>query len=135
MLPAAPGRLRFRDFDGTDEALALMTEALEGTRTRTRARTSPRARREVPAERLHGELVRCPSPRDRWRVATLPGGEPVGFAFPARNDDKLRRLPQQTPRPQIRSDAIRRISADDATRLPHLCPLDTLSPDRNPCRS
>jgi RimJ/RimL family protein N-acetyltransferase len=26
------------------------------------------------------------SPRDWWRVATLPDGEPVGFVIPARNN-------------------------------------------------
>jgi RimJ/RimL family protein N-acetyltransferase len=26
------------------------------------------------------------SPRQWWRIATLPGGEPVGFVTPARND-------------------------------------------------
>jgi RimJ/RimL family protein N-acetyltransferase len=31
-------------------------------------------------------LARYASPRDWWRVATLPGGDPVGFVIPASND-------------------------------------------------
>ena len=30
--------------------------------------------------------MRYSSPREWWRVATLPDGEPVGFVIPARND-------------------------------------------------
>jgi RimJ/RimL family protein N-acetyltransferase len=32
------------------------------------------------------ELANYRSPRQWWRVATLPDGEPVGFVTPARND-------------------------------------------------
>ncbi|GAA4260216.1 GNAT family N-acetyltransferase [Dactylosporangium darangshiense] len=86
-VPAASGRLRFREFSGTTEALDLMTQAVQGTldahhRTDLE-RLPPRA---VAEEHLHGELVKYPSPHDWWRVATLPNGEPVGFVFPARND-------------------------------------------------
>lgn len=86
-VPAAPGRLRFRGFHGTDEAVALMTEVLEGTLdAHSRAGLATRPAREVAAEHFHGELEGWPSPSQWWRVATLPGGEPVGFVFPARND-------------------------------------------------
>ena len=32
------------------------------------------------------ELARYRSPRDWWRIAALPDGEPAGFAAPALND-------------------------------------------------
>ncbi|MGI5242321.1 GNAT family N-acetyltransferase [Dactylosporangium sp. CA-139066] len=85
-IPAASGRLQFRSFSGTAEALDLMTKAVEGTldahHRSDLERLPPRA---VAEEHLHGELVKYPSPAEWWRVATLPGGEPVGFVFPARN--------------------------------------------------
>ncbi|MER7274115.1 GNAT family N-acetyltransferase [Dactylosporangium sp. NPDC000244] len=91
--PVAPdegpdeGRLRFRGFAGTGEALDLMTRAVAGTLdAHHRAgleRMSPRA---VAEEHFHDELERYSSPQDWWRVATRPDGEPVGFVFPARND-------------------------------------------------
>jgi hypothetical protein len=37
------------------------------------------------ASGYESELALYKSPRDWWRVATLPGGEPVGFVVPARN--------------------------------------------------
>ncbi|MFG2041023.1 GNAT family N-acetyltransferase [Dactylosporangium sp. NPDC048998] len=86
-IPADPGRLRFREFGGNAEALDLMTEALEGTLdAHSRTDLARRPAREVAAEHFHGELERWPSPREWWRVATLPDGDPVGFVFPARND-------------------------------------------------
>jgi GNAT superfamily N-acetyltransferase len=86
-VPAGSGRLRFRPFDGTEEAHALMTVAVEGTLdAHNRADLQRLPPREVAAGHLHDELVKYPSPHDWWRVATLPDGEPVGFVFPARND-------------------------------------------------
>jgi RimJ/RimL family protein N-acetyltransferase len=86
-VPPDTGRLKFRGFHGTEEALALMTDALEGTLdAHSRDDLTRRPAREVATEHFEGELARWPSPRDWWRVATLPGDEPVGFVFPARND-------------------------------------------------
>lgn len=86
-IPQGSGRLEFRGFRGTEEALDLMTEVLEGTLdVHSRADLERLPPRAVAAEHLDGELRRYPSPPDWWRVATLPGGEPVGFVFPARND-------------------------------------------------
>lgn len=42
--------------------------------------------REAAVRHYDDELGHYRSPRDWWRIATLPGGEPVGFATPARND-------------------------------------------------
>ncbi|GGM90893.1 GNAT family N-acetyltransferase [Dactylosporangium sucinum] len=84
---ADEGRLRYRGFRDDDEALDLMTATLDGTLdAHSRADLASAAPREVAAEHFHGELERWPSPREWWRVATLPDGEPVGFVFPARND-------------------------------------------------
>jgi hypothetical protein len=81
------GRLRFRAFAGTDEILALMSDALDGTLdAHSRDDLTRHPARDVAAGHFHDELVRWPSPPEWWRVATLPDGEPVGFVFPARND-------------------------------------------------
>lgn len=41
---------------------------------------------EAAVKHYEEELARYTSPRDWWRIATLPGGEPVGFVIPALND-------------------------------------------------
>ena len=41
--------------------------------------------REAAVKHYESELARFDSPRGWWRVATRPGGEPVGFVIPARN--------------------------------------------------
>ncbi|REE65364.1 hypothetical protein BX257_8090 [Streptomyces sp. 3212.3] len=84
--PAGRGRLRFRPAVDTDELLALMTRVLEGTldaHSRDElTRTSPR---EAAVKQYEEELARYRTPRDWWRIATLPDGEPVGFVIPAHN--------------------------------------------------
>jgi RimJ/RimL family protein N-acetyltransferase len=42
--------------------------------------------REAALSQYEEELARYTSPRDWWRIAMLPGGDPVGFVIPARND-------------------------------------------------
>ncbi|MFI5909976.1 GNAT family N-acetyltransferase [Dactylosporangium sp. NPDC051541] len=81
------GGIEFRPFASTEEAVALMTRAVAGTLdAHNRADLDRMTPREVAAEHFHGELERWPSPQSWWRVAMLPGGEPIGFVFPARND-------------------------------------------------
>jgi RimJ/RimL family protein N-acetyltransferase len=41
--------------------------------------------RQAAAAQYGDELARYESPRDWWRIATLPDGEPVGFVVPAAN--------------------------------------------------
>ncbi len=41
--------------------------------------------REAAAKHFHEELALYTSPRDWWRIADLPGGEPVGFVISAHN--------------------------------------------------
>ncbi|MGH4032535.1 GNAT family N-acetyltransferase [Actinomycetota bacterium Odt1-20B] len=89
-VPEPDGRLLFRPVEetdaGTEELIGLMTRALDGTLdhySRTElARMTPR---EAAVEHYEGELARYGTPRSWWRIATLPGGEPVGFVIPARN--------------------------------------------------
>ena len=40
---------------------------------------------QAAREQYHNELERYASPHEWWRIATLPGGEPVGFVIPAHN--------------------------------------------------
>jgi GNAT superfamily N-acetyltransferase len=85
-VPAPAGRLVFRPVGGAGELLALMTEVLDGTLDAhgrdDLTRMSPS---EAAAEQYHEELERYTSPRDWWRIATLPAGDPVGFVIPAHN--------------------------------------------------
>ena len=85
-IPAPAGRLTFRPVAGSGELLALMTQILDGTLDAhdraARTRMSPE---EAAAEHYKSELARYTSPRGWWRIAELPGGEPVGFVIPAHN--------------------------------------------------
>jgi GNAT superfamily N-acetyltransferase len=86
-LPPSSGRLSFRPADNPAELIDLMTLVLDGTldaHSRTDLkRLSPV---EAATEQYHDELIRYPSPRAWWRIATLEPGDPVGFVIPARND-------------------------------------------------
>lgn len=85
-VPEPTGRLLFRPVRDTEELLTLMTSVLEGTLdAHSRddlARMSPR---EAAVRHYEDELAHYLSPREWWRVATLPDGDPVGFVTPARN--------------------------------------------------
>ena len=84
---AAPsGRLLFRQTHGRDEMVALMTRVLDGTLdAHSRDDLTQMAPAEAAAAHYDRELAQYRSPQEWWRVATLPGGEPVGFVTPARN--------------------------------------------------
>ncbi|WP_246635223.1 GNAT family N-acetyltransferase [Actinoplanes hulinensis] len=63
-----------------------MERVLDGTLdAHSRAELTRTSPRECAAQQYHEELARYPSPREWWRVATLPGGDPVGFVIPAHN--------------------------------------------------
>ncbi|MEU3710147.1 GNAT family N-acetyltransferase [Streptomyces catenulae] len=69
------------------ELLGLMAAVLDGTLdAHSRAALGRMSAREAAVRQYEEELVRYRSPREWWRVAVLPGGEPVGFVIPARND-------------------------------------------------
>jgi RimJ/RimL family protein N-acetyltransferase len=81
------GRLVFRPVRDTEEILTLMTRVLDGTLdAHSRDDLGRMSAREAAVEHYEQELAHYRSPRDWWRVATLPDGEPVGFVTPARND-------------------------------------------------
>jgi RimJ/RimL family protein N-acetyltransferase len=86
-VPEPRGRLVFRPVRDTGEILALMTLVLDGTLdAHSRDDLAQMPAREAAVRHYEDELARYRSPRDWWRIATLPDGEPVGFVTPARND-------------------------------------------------
>ena len=85
-VPAPAGRLAFRPVTDPAELLALMTDVMDGTLdAHSRADLAVMSPRAGAAKHYDGELARYTSPRDWWRIAELPGGEPVGFVIPADN--------------------------------------------------
>lgn len=85
-IPAARGRLKFRPVIDREDLLALMVPVLEGTLdAHSRHDLDQMSAARVAAEQYDGEFEGYDSPRDWWRIATLPDGEPVGFVIPARN--------------------------------------------------
>jgi RimJ/RimL family protein N-acetyltransferase len=86
-VPEPDGRLKFRPVRDTEEILDLMTLTLDGTLdAHSRDDLTRFPAREAAVRHHDDELARYTSPRDWWRIATLPGGEPVGFVIAARND-------------------------------------------------
>jgi ribosomal protein S18 acetylase RimI-like enzyme len=86
-VPADRGRLTFRPVRDRADLLGLMTAVMDGTldaHGRADLATMPAA--DAAAKHYDDELARYSSPREWWRVATLPDGEPVGFVLPAHND-------------------------------------------------
>jgi RimJ/RimL family protein N-acetyltransferase len=85
---AAPsGRLDFHPANDTDELLSLMESVLTGTLdAHSRHDLTSMSPREATLKHYEKELALYDSPREWWRIATLPGGgEPVGFVIPAQN--------------------------------------------------
>lgn len=86
-IPDPTGRLAFRPVHNRDELIALMTLVMEGTLdAHSREDLTHMSPRQAAVKHYDGELALYSSPRDWWRIATLPDGEPVGFVVPARND-------------------------------------------------
>ncbi len=86
--PIAPptGRLAFRPVADREELLALMTLVLDGTLdAHSRDDLGRMTPERAAAEHYDGEFDGYTAHQDWWRIATLPGGEPVGFVIPAHN--------------------------------------------------
>jgi RimJ/RimL family protein N-acetyltransferase len=85
---AAPsGRVAFRPVGDDGEIVDLMTLAMDGTLdAHSRQNLSQMSAWQGAVRHFEDELACYSSPREWWRIATLPGGEPVGFVIPARND-------------------------------------------------
>lgn len=85
-LPEPDERLAFRPVAGRDELVVMMTQVLEGTLdAHSLADLAHLSPAEAAAQQYEQEFAGYASPREWWRVATLPGGEPVGFVVAARN--------------------------------------------------
>lgn len=86
-VPETGRRLAFRPVRDGKELVALMAAVLEGTLdAHGRDDLTRMSVHEAAHRHYESELARYTSPRDWWRIATLPHGEPVGFVIPARND-------------------------------------------------
>lgn len=86
-VPEPDGRLVFRPVRDGEELVALMSSVLDGTLdAHSRDDLTRMSGHEAAVRHYEDELARYASPRDWWRIATLPDGAPVGFVVPARND-------------------------------------------------
>ncbi len=85
-VPEPSRRLVFRPVHDAKELVALMASVLDGTLdAHGRDDLTRMSVREAALKHYEDELARYTSPRDWWRIATLPRGEPVGFVIPAHN--------------------------------------------------
>ncbi|MFF0471824.1 GNAT family N-acetyltransferase [Micromonospora zamorensis] len=86
-LPTPDQRLAFRPALDTDELVALMTRALDGTLdAHSRTDLAQMSPHEAALKHYEQELATYSSPREWWRIGTLgENGDPVGFVIPARN--------------------------------------------------
>ncbi|MEO3745893.1 GNAT family N-acetyltransferase [Plantactinospora sp. B5E13] len=85
-IPEPTGRLVFRPVREPGELVDLMTLVMDGSLdAHSRDELTRMSARQAAEEQYQTELLRYPSPRDWWRIATLPDGEPVGFVIPAHN--------------------------------------------------
>jgi RimJ/RimL family protein N-acetyltransferase len=88
-VPGPTGRLVFRTPQDQAELTGLMTRVLEGTLdAHSLHDLTTLSAREAAEAQYAEELAGYRGPRDRWRVAALPDGDPVGFVVPAHNGDK-----------------------------------------------
>lgn len=86
-VPADSGRLRFRPVAGRADLVALMEPVMEGTLDAHGQQdlASGLTALDAAEKQYDEELARYTTPREWWRIAELPDGEPVGFVIPARN--------------------------------------------------
>jgi ribosomal protein S18 acetylase RimI-like enzyme len=86
-LPAPADQLRFAPV--TDEAtlLDLLEEINVGTLDAHAQRDLDREGARQAARIQLDDMLWMPAPQDWWRVASTPGGEPVGLVMPSRNYD------------------------------------------------
>jgi RimJ/RimL family protein N-acetyltransferase len=68
------------------ELVELMTLVLDGTLdAHSRDDLTRMTPSQAARQQYHNELERYASPREWWRIAALPDGEPAGFVIPAHN--------------------------------------------------
>lgn len=86
-ISAPTGRVVFRPVGNDAELVDLMTLVMEGSLdAHSRDDLTRMSPREGAVRHFQDELAGYKTPRDWWRIASLPEGEPVGFVIPARND-------------------------------------------------
>jgi RimJ/RimL family protein N-acetyltransferase len=79
-------RLTFRPVRNPGELIELMALVLDGTLdAHSRDDLTRMTPRQAAQGQYRNEFERYASPRDWWRIATLPDGEPVGFVIPVHN--------------------------------------------------
>ncbi|MFF9765133.1 GNAT family N-acetyltransferase [Streptomyces sp. NPDC014636] len=85
-VPKPTEHLAFRPIRDADELVALMASVMDGTLDAHGCDDLTRmSAQKAAVKHYEDELARYTSPRDWWRIATLPDGEPVGFVLPAHN--------------------------------------------------
>ena len=85
-IPEPSGRLRFRPVGERAELVDLLTRVLDGTLdAHSRRDLADRTPQEVAASQYDEEFPGYSGPREWWRIATTPDGEPIGFVIPSRN--------------------------------------------------
>lgn len=87
-VPEDTGRLVFRPVTGREDLVALMTPVMEGTLDAHGQQdlASGLSARDAAEKQYDEEFAGLRTPQEWWRIAELPGGEPVGFVIPARNN-------------------------------------------------
>lgn len=87
-VPPDSGRLVFRQVSGREDLVALTAPVMEGTLDAHGQAdlASGLSAREAAEKQYDEEFAGLRTPREWWRVAELPSGEPVGFVVPARNN-------------------------------------------------
>jgi RimJ/RimL family protein N-acetyltransferase len=80
-------RVAFRPIADDGELIDLMTQVMSGTLdAHSRDDLSRMSAREGAIRHFDEELAQYESPREWWRIATLPDGEPIGFVIPGANN-------------------------------------------------
>jgi hypothetical protein len=86
-ITAPTGRVVFRPVEDDSELVNLMTLVMDGRLdAHSREELTRMSAREGAFRHFQDELALYRSPRDWWRVAILPDGDPIGFVTPALND-------------------------------------------------
>ncbi|WP_405721569.1 GNAT family N-acetyltransferase [Streptomyces sp. NBC_01537] len=84
-LPERPGRLEFRPEPDDDVILDVLRRIGQGSLDAHTRHTTETAGADAAAREELDILLWFPSPREWWRLAYTPGGEPVGIQVPSRN--------------------------------------------------
>lgn len=85
-VPPPSDRLEFRPV-GDDALVELVARCGDGSLDAHTAQRRARSGREATARFEVEQMRDFPGPREWWRAAYLPGGEPVGFVLPTGDGD------------------------------------------------